>query len=259
MEFLRFNQWNRWKTQQETGGWIYHYLAKRYAKVLWHPFIQNLHESLIHWRPSSKNLVLLGPSGGYCLSNSFLRTFHSRTAIELDKSAPYFFRRQHPGLRTSWLRKDYFFLANGNWNPLGPAELLEDFPYHSFLFCNLLGQLSRHHERPGYGDWKKSFREVFRDKSFFSFHDLLSSSQGPLITTKIQVPAHGYSANLAKIQENFLARFQGVSTLRNSNSVTLIDHLTHEFFTASPRLWVPWSITPRQHHIIEFAHNDVDQ
>src|SRR4051812_4210301 len=91
-----------------SGGIGYHLAALRYASHLWQPFREDLARELAKRlpRPGETDLVLVGPSGGYCFEPSFLAGYRSIVAIDIDPLAGTAFRKRAEKAR--FVRQDFF-------------------------------------------------------------------------------------------------------------------------------------------------------
>ena len=122
-----------------SGGLSYH-LRARLNRARWEPFAQQVAKWLRTWDVTGPELVLIGPSGGYSLSDEFLGRFTKIDAYDLDPLAHFFFRGRHPHARVRFHRRDVFSHNNRiNLSPL--REVLAGHPAAAILFCNVLGQL----------------------------------------------------------------------------------------------------------------------
>lgn len=137
----------------ESGGIGYHLAALRYAHRAWAPFREALGTELCRRLAAvpgadARPLVIVGPSGGYCLDSEILHRSGPVLAVEIDRVArPIFLWNHREALRKAsfrWLREDFFeSAATCDWDPLrwwkdraaGAAEP------PIFLFMNVLGQL----------------------------------------------------------------------------------------------------------------------
>lgn len=241
-----------WWNLQNTGGLTYHYLARRYGPKLWWNFTHALNQALANWRTPQTQLVLVGPSAGYCLPPALLSRFTRIAAIDLDPLAPALFSRQHPGRQVEWSQHDYFFDRRGAWQPQGPTQLIDDHPEHAILFCNILGQLTRYSERSNFADWRRNFQTALTQINYFSFHDLFSSETRPEWPASIELAQGEFAEGLAELKRRFAAhQNEKRASPRRPEPLLLRDHLTNDLFPVGPRKWELWSITPKAHHIIE--------
>ncbi len=168
----------------KTGGIGYHLAALVYSGKLWAPFRIAVSAELgrrftAEFGPdlSRVHLILVGPSGGYCLEQKLLERFGRITAVDIDPVARLFFRGH-------FIQQDFFTaLERAGWNldRWVKESILsgtgEKPPVRAFLFSNLLGQLE-------YVLTESRFREVELGLAkalnrptarWISFHDVLSS------------------------------------------------------------------------------------
>lgn len=220
---------------RKTGGLRWHARALRH----WHlhdPFRREIASFLESWQPAAKDLVLVGPSGGWFLPATFLKRFSRLTLIELDSSAPIFFNLRH-GLRlrrartsTQWVLGDFV-----DYLPL----LLRDSPDCAVLFCNVLGQLGL--ERSDYDKQLERLPSMLAGRPWATFHDRFSavvSSPGiPKLGIQGLVSDRPLEAELLR-QPGFTGEW--------------IDHGTGQVLPpASTRRYIPWWISPSRFHWIE--------
>ena len=120
-----------------TGGLFWHLRAAVARRSLWAPFRAQLEDWLASWVPPSRKLLLVGPSAGWCLPDSFLTRFDHLQAVDIDPAAPSFFRLLHggalhsAGVGLTWSQLDFF---------ADPASVLAAHPDAAVLFCNVAGQ-----------------------------------------------------------------------------------------------------------------------
>lgn len=219
-----------------SGGLVWHVRAWRHHHG-WTAYLQELDRWLQGWAPDCRDLLMLGPSAGWCLSREFLGRYRSVVAVDLDPLAPWLFKLRHGaglrrhGVQLRWLAVDAFAHLE---------RLLREHPGHAVLFCNLLGQHIVHESsldrtRVVLGQIKHRLR----GRVWASFHDCLS--QGPVCVTPrpvaVMVPAQ---TSLPRIADRLglEGRWQ--------------DHQTAEVLPAHvPRHYLAWPITPERMHIIE--------
>lgn len=219
-----------------SGGIIWHLRAMRFSDD-WHDFGDGLRGWLKTWQHNSANLLLLGPSAGWCLPQSFITMFGSIVAVDVDPFAPPLFKWRHGaamrsrGTSITWLRVDVYDALEG---------LLKRYPKHAVLFCNLLGQhivCSRNVEVTTQELLR--VKRLLRERTWASFHDRLSSPwrKGDAVPRSFVRNKRTESLEVAR-----QARVGGVWH----------DHLTGDILPdASRRHYFAWPITPRRMHIIE--------
>jgi len=161
------------------GGIQYHLRALRFWKSSWLPFRLQLETWGMNWKPASKTCVMVGPSGGYCLSDLWLKKFDRVIAWDPDPLAETFFKRNHPQLQGeidfTWIRQDWLkVVVEAGFNR---EKFLKDndLPLDScFLFTNFLGQIEYIIPETS-EDFIRRLPEFLKGASFLSFHDRLSS------------------------------------------------------------------------------------
>ncbi|MGE3974180.1 MAG: hypothetical protein AB7F59_06615 [Bdellovibrionales bacterium] len=239
-----------------SGGLPYHFKALRYSHSLWYNFRYQLKDWLNDWRPQADQLILVGPSAGYFLPDTFLSQFREIIVLDPDPTARILFKYQHPAISIKeWIHEDLLcHWKNGvcDWEPF--AKTLERFPHAAILFCNVLGQMPliykdkiKKHET-AFSQWQKKIVETLKHREFASFHDLYSGKK------KFLLPQPG-----ALIPPQQQARFyfnEKDSLLKKEETFSLTDHLTQGLFTHLPRRYFVWSITPKQHHLIECVQQE---
>ncbi len=141
-------------------------------RSLWRPFRAGVEDWLASWTPPCDDLILVGPSAGWCLPDSFLMRFARLHAFDIDPAAQTLFRLLHGGaLRgagadLSWTQADFF--AN-------LADILAAHPGAAILFCNVAGQrcIQISDARMVEAEMLR-LQEQLKGRSWASFHDLLS-------------------------------------------------------------------------------------
>ncbi|MGE0526761.1 MAG: hypothetical protein AB7G93_10575 [Bdellovibrionales bacterium] len=198
-----------------SGGAVYHLRACRY-RTLWQPFQAQVARWLETWNPSRvRPLLILGPSGGYTLATPWLREFDRVIAYDHDPLAPWFFRREHPGVQVEFHHDNLFWAAHHL--TLAPMKkILKAHPDSNVLFANLLGQVLLE-GRARESEWTHlllELRQLLDGRSWASYHDILS--------------------------------FEGDQA---------IDHLTRGQWTRGlSRAELIWQLTPKTHHQVEAVH-----
>ncbi len=143
-----------------SGGLPYHLKALLYRKSLWRVHEQATRSFLERWNPSEKELILIGPSGGYSIPVGWLAHFDRISAYEPDLLARKIFERRH-GMKPDW---------RGRFFPFGKPGALKAFSGSAVLFSNLLGQIEIRNVRK-LGAW---LEEELQGLTWASFHDALS-------------------------------------------------------------------------------------
>jgi hypothetical protein len=134
------------------------------------PFRESVSAFLQCWNPSTSQLIIVGPSAGWFLPDSFLCRFSRLILIDLDTSAPLFFALRHglslrrSGTRTKWIHADFVDCLPRVLSVDGDAAI---------LFCNILGQLAL--EREDYETRLDELPRWLAGKRWASFHDRYSA------------------------------------------------------------------------------------
>lgn len=235
------------------GGLRYHYRAWRFRTTLWQPFIQPLNAWLAAWAPRSPRLLLIGASGGYCLSEAFLGRFREVDAVDPDPLARHVFLRRFgdrlPGTRITWTPDDFFGPARGRFDAGRLGALFDRFPDHAVLFSNFLGQLPCLYpaavDDPSFGWWRRALAERLRSRDWASFHDRLSGI-GRLAPGLPPLTIPG------PVENETLAR--ALLSPGAGPTLELLDHQTVDLFPGfenAERHLLLWQIHPGQFHLIE--------
>ena len=154
-----------------SGGVIWHWRAL-WRRRYWSDFIGEIEKDLAQWHPPHDSLLLLGPSAGWCLPDSFLTRFKVIHAIDLDPLAERLFRFNH-GRALARSDTQLTFTLENIFETLDRE--LERFSDHAILFPNMLGQHIFHE-----ADSDKARRDIERIKDklkhrhWASIHDRLS-------------------------------------------------------------------------------------
>lgn len=230
------------------GGLRYHLKARRYRQNLWQDFINDLNLGLNTWQPQSKKLLLIGPSAGYSLTDSFLSRFEQIDAIEPDPVAPFIFRRIHPGIKVNWHKGDYFAPQKNHFKIRKFDELLSKFPDSAILFCNFLGQLAVLYKFSplSFQVFKVDITKRLNDREWASYHDRMSGAHGPTISPEEENFVDEKS--LGEIAESFYH-------LDADGATEFVDHETEGLFAGRQRKYMNWSLTPDEFHLIELTHH----
>lgn len=223
-----------------SGGLRYHARAWRYRR-LWAPFHACVARWLAAWRPAARDLVLVGPSGGYALPAAWVAGFERVHVLEPDPIARWLFARRFAGIALT------FDSGNGLAGSDGPAALAARHGEAAFLFCNLLGQelvgQPLGHERDG---WLSALVHALRGHEWASWHELVSTSTRPGL---IQAPGWHHPARLEDVLALFWPR---------GGELELIDHATFGMMPEWARQYVAWHLSPERWHVIEWLHAPKD-
>jgi hypothetical protein len=212
-----------------TGGPVWHFRALWRRARLWKPFRKHVENFLESWPVRSHELLLIGPSAGWCLPEKFLRRFSVIHAMDPDPFAAILFRLNHPRARIgSWQRGDFF--TEGD-------EFLNHHPGAGVLFCNVLGQ--RRYVNRDIASVETELRGVkmqLRGRGWASFHDLLS----------------GGGAAFAEVKELRSALDQATLLSSLDLSGEWLDHLTGDVFPRGQiRHIIPWQFAAGRLHLVE--------
>lgn len=215
----------------DSGGLAWHWRAWRNRRR-WQPFRDTLAAWLGAWQPRRPHLVLIGPSAGHTLPTDFLARFASITVLEPDPLARWLLRRRLAGLPLAFDSLDAF--ADG-----GFARLVQAYPRHALLFCNVLGQLAPRDEAAA-ARWCAALRTALAGHAWASWHDLVSTARPPRRMQSC------FSAGPLAL-EALLARFW------DGGELPLVDHGTLALAPDLPRSHAAWPITPRYWHLVEWC------
>jgi len=234
------------------GGLRYHLRALRHGRVLWQPFRWALGEWLLGWAPPEPTLVVVGPSGGYCVQPFLFERFERVICLEPDPVARFVFQRRlaraplerRPKLE--FVREDRLLEqpeAFGSWlSAQGPLAL---------LFSNFVGQLPvllgvQDPEAPPLRRVLEAVQHALAGRSWASFHDRVSGTTRP----EFEQPL---IANSRLGDDEVLEALYSESARSTSlERAELLDHLTLDFFPAElPHAYFSWELEPRVFHLIE--------
>ncbi len=217
-----------------TGGFFWHMRALVARRSLWVPFREEVESWLAGWTPPHRKLLLVGPSAGWCLPDSFLTRFEEITAVDIDPFAKPLFSLLHgralrrAGVRLSWSQTDFF---------ADPAHVLHAHPDATVLFCNVAGQRCvQTRDSAAVEQEMLRLRALLQGRSWASFHDLLSAE-----THETRQARH-------------LAQQMSAYDLLSSYGLggEWFDHLTGQLLPPnSPRRIMPWRINRGRLHLIE--------
>lgn len=219
------------------GGLRYHWRARRYAHR-WSPFVESLAQWLAAWRPDADELLLVGPSAGWCLPDDVLRRFTRIDVLEPDPIARVLLARRARRLGREIVAHDRDYLTG---DPDDVAALGRDFPRHALLFCNVLGQVR--FLRPELEDdernrvWKDALMTALDGRAWATFHDRLSGALAPRLDPVATSDAAMSDEALAA------ACYDGDGELSTHGTDGLFPHL--------PRRYLAWELIPGRHHLIE--------
>jgi hypothetical protein len=222
------------------GGLRYHLRALQYGS------------RLLGFAPAAKTLVLVGPSGGYCLQPFFFERFDRVVCLEPDPLARLIFRRNLDRAPLDHRPKLEFIAEDHLVNaPERLPKLLDGLGDAALLFTNVIGQLRSLLGVDSAEDARlRRVREqialAVEGRAFASFHDRLSG----LVRPHIESP-HRADARLD--DDHVLAEFYQFAEFgQRRRGLELLDHLTGGFFpSALPHTYFVWEILPGRFHLIE--------
>lgn len=225
------------------GGLRYHWRALRHSRR-WNSFTVPLTQWLDAWQPTSDQILLVGPSAGWCLTDDLFGRFRRIDVLEPDPFGWMILsRRLHAlGIRAHWHENDYLTA-----DPVRVEQLAPNFPDHTILFCNVLGQVKfLHPELEDAGratEWKAALTGSLAKREWASFHDRLSGPIAPRIMDHAAVSAAG------------LTDHQLAATFYEGEG-QLVSHGTEGIFPELTRRYFGWEITPGEYHLIEAVRAD---
>jgi hypothetical protein len=228
------------------GGFFYHLRALHGRRVRWRPFREAVSAWLARVLPPSPELVLVGPSAGYCLTDEWLAGFERIVVLEPDPFARWMLGRR---LRRLEARVTRFVSDDLLVEPLvtdAPAldGMLETMPEAAVLFAGLLGQIyfltdETRLER-FQAAWQRRVLPALERRAWASFHDRFSGSVAPRLTSPYRTGA--------RLTDYAVARFYSPGP----GHVALQDHFTEGLFPqALPHAYFHWEIERGVHHLME--------
>ncbi len=216
-----------------SGGLRWHLRAWRHRRIH-DPFRHDIGRFLQSWDHGSEELLVVGPSAGWFLPQSFLLRFSRLVLIDLDTSAPIFFRLRHGralrqcGVDTDWIQEDFVECL---------PRLLAVSRDPAVLFCNVLGQLAL--ERTDAEARLAELPAMLTEHRWASFHDRFSAR------VPVEAPP-GEQAFTSHIP------MDGDMLQKLGYSGEWCDHGTGGILPAGAvKCYLPWRIEPRRLHWIE--------
>lgn len=221
-----------------SGGLLYHLRAWRYRRGLWEPFLDQVRRWLTDWRPETRHLVLVGPSGGYALTRQFLERFPHITVLEPDPLARHLLGRRFPDVPFRHDRAPWLAGAEGF------RRLAGAYPDAAFLFCNLLGQRPVGAPRGfDHRAWLDGLAPGLAGRAWASWHDLASTATPPDWTGWVARPR-------AEPLEQVMGRFW------HRDGLEVEDHECDGLCPALPREYTVWPLRRRSFHLVEWLRDE---
>lgn len=231
------------KVTSKSGGLFYHYLALKYKNSLWSCYKKNLNKLIIDLKFPTEKIILVGPSGGYALDADWVNQFSEVLVAEPDGLALKILSKKI---------KDFKAIESPvSLDILNCKKFSKHAKTHTFIFCNLLGQLyTIYHDLGGdessFEQWKELLALKLSEINFVSFHDVFSITSKNNLDSGMLTEAKTVSDCLQMIKLNNLG----------NKMLQLTDHRTEGLFPeARPAKYLFWQMTPQNYHIMEFTHN----
>jgi hypothetical protein len=234
------------------GGLRYHLRARRYSNLLWQPFRLAIGDFVMGFTPAATTLLLVGPSGGYCLPAAFFERFERVVCLEPDPIARLLFRRKLDKAslerrpRLEFIAEDHLLL-----HPERLPRLAASLGDTALLFSNIIGQLRGllDVDEPTADKLRRvrdGVAQAIEGRAFASFHDRLSGAMRPEV-------AQPFRAQERMSDDAILSQFYTPPRIdREPHDTELFDHLTEGFFPRkSPHTYFVWQLLPRRYHLIE--------
>ena len=225
------------------GGLTYHLRSLRQHR-LWEHHRKVTCEWLSGWRPQAEQLVLIGPSAGYSLPDSFLRSFTRVIALDPDPLALGLLRLRFPALNMLCRNENYLVTSSRRLWTDGLQVLKAKYQGSAFLFCNIVGQLPllTNDYSSAWVSWAENFKRFSVDTEWASYHDLWSAK------------TQGLAGQWAPPKMPGTERIKkSVAIFLNTTEPQVIhDHETSELFSVNhDRLLWTWQRTKTEVHCIE--------
>lgn len=242
-----------------SGGILYHYLALRFSRSLWRPFLNTVAQWLGSWNPQADELIIFGSSAGYSLPSEFLHRFRRVICVEPDPLARFLFQKRFRGLAIEFA-PERALLAPLTDLPTGSSakraverlqEFLARYPDAAVLFANVLGQLPLefpHLSDEIFASHLIAIRAAVKGRTWASYHDILSTWAHPTNLQPFALPAGPFDP-----EEFAKLNLQPPATKDIRLEVT--DHQTSALSAGEPMQCTWWQIAPGRYHLIGFLHH----
>ncbi len=232
-----------------SGGLLYHLRALRYRKPLWKPFSTQLEPWLSEAFRGCSELLVVGPSAGYCLSSRFLKQFNKIYFIEPDPIARLLFTGRSlkwpHGATAKSIASTHAILDP---SPMRFLKILDSMPRAGVLFSNILGQLSLYlddFDEASKRPWvlnPGAIETLLENRTWASFHDRLSGPGNVLLEE--------FVSEAGALSNDVLASFFFTQAPKG-----LADHDCLLFPKARNVQYWAWELTPGRFHLIEGLKN----
>lgn len=222
---------------------LYHYLAWKYQRKLWRPFVNEVGHWLSRWEQKHLTLILVGPSAGYTLPHDFIYRYERVIVIEKDFLARYLFKRKFNQIEIKFIDAD---LADSL------PRVLSGNPDADLVFCNVLGQVFIDWQKQGWTEkkfvqWKQQLIKLIEGRYWCSYHDLYSlKGKVKFIRDK---QSFSESVTINDIIKEFATKFK-------MKNIEVVDHLTQDLFPKGKRSVSIWKVSPESNFFIEFIRSD---
>jgi len=240
------------------GGVRYHLRARRHRDREWAPFRAALAAWLADWKPGTRTLAIVGPSGGHCLPGSLVARFERLICFEPDPTArPIFASRLRalaresaaPAPEIEWIAEDAWIgpVLEGRGVP---ADLI-DARGAALLFTNFLGQVSFLVPDDRWmafrAAWRASLWPLLERVPWASFHDRVSGEIVPRLGDDVRT-------------ERPLADDEVVALYGDDQDGELLDHRTDDLLPrGASYAYFHWPIVAGRHHLVEGVRGNVPE
>lgn len=234
------------------GGVRYHLRARRHRDREWAPFRAALAAWLEEWRPATRTLAIVGPSGGHCLPAPLVARFDELICFEPDPTArPIFASRLRSLARESGARVPRVdWIADDTWiGPVlagrgVPTDLIESRGA-ALLFTNFLGQVSFLVPDDSWMDfraaWRASLWPLLERVPWASFHDRVSGEIVP------RLGDGGCVHSSRSLTDEEIVALYG-----DDQDGELLDHRTDDLLPRGESYaYFDWPIVAGRHHLVE--------